>query len=215
MILPDFVKSSIRTYPCPKCKQVVVPGEKIATEVGLKKRPEMNEPSVTVTVECPYCGTACNVGLGGTIPWPDLLNWLIDFANRHHAAEAPNGLAAATDIPKNERLWLRLDDHLWMFRLIGAYRRGQTTYALVRRIPMQPCGFDGRVWDGVLRLKREQQAGIVGEDDPLHLPLGEWNQFLGFPSGFQFKIGGMTFRKLSPSALRDITQKGTLVGVGR
>lgn len=211
MMLPSFVKKNLKPFQCRRCRQTVKPSEEIAIEGAIRKRPQMAEPHFYATVECPYCGEQSGLGLMVPIPWPEVVNWLLELATGHHRPELPNGLIAANDIPKDQRVWLKVNDQMWMFRLVGGYRKGSVTYLLVRRIPMQPAGWDGRVWDGVLRVRRDRSAEIVTEDDPMHLPLDNWDDFAQLPEGGEFRIGGGTWTKLSSSTLRKLSNGGTLL----
>lgn len=210
MILPEFAKKAVRPYQCPKCRQTVKPSEAIAVEVGIRKRPEMDRPNLHVHFECPFCGLAVGVGLPTSINWTHLIHWLCDMAAAEHRAELPNGLVSADEVPKHERVWLRLPDDVWMFRLLGAYRRANQTFLLVRRVPQQPAGWDGRVWDGVLRVGRERAAEIVTEDNEFFLPLSDWDEFMSLPEGNEFRLGGKVWHKLTARALRKICRGGTL-----
>jgi transcription elongation factor Elf1 len=203
MNLPKFFKAHVRKFECLKCHQPVNPAQKCVTGMQFSQGPGLKQPVMIASVECVKCGAQFGLTLDTPIVWVDIIDWAMGLA-------AGEGEIKVDPEPPAERIWMRLRKTSIWFGILGGYRRAPVTYLLVRRIPNQPSGFDGRSWDGWLRC-RGTDADIVASDDPGALPEEEWPKFQELDENSEFRYGGKTWKKLSEGAIQKIIKSGPLI----
>ena len=208
MILPEFFMKRVKSTLCIKCKRGISITDQVAVQGAILKRAAMKEPHFSATVECPFCGRSQSFILPLSIPWCEVINWILDVAVSQPAGEHRNDAVEPHSIPKNERLWVVHNGLNWVFHIIGGYRRGEMVYVMGRRIPLQPAGWDGYSWDAVLRIVKNLRIIIVGEDDPSHIPSSDWLDFSKLPPGTEFRLASETWNKLTNKKLNSIAKAG-------
>ena len=209
MIVPKFAQADLKSFRCPKCRQIVTPENAVIVRGGINKRPQMPAPKFEVGVECPYCGASSSIGLS-SLDWSEVISWVLEMATSQHAVDSTDCLAAACDVPKERRVWVRSPTQLLMFELLGGFKVQAEVFLVVQRVPLQKGGWDGKPWRGVIRTRKRKQVEILDEDDPHHFGQADWDKFDTLVDGSEFRVGGRLGMKLPQMSLRRFSVAGTL-----